>query len=165
MRLPVRSGIARRRRVRGNALADIFISYARADRDRIEKLAAALEAEGYSVWWDHNIDAGSEFSRDIERELNAAKAVVVCWSEAANDSPWVKDEASAARDAGKLIPVRLDTQQAPMGFRQYQALDIADWRGKPGAPRSFQSFFCQSPLRKWIATDFPAGVCGNDVTD
>ena len=49
-------------------MADIFISYARGDGEKIERLAAALEAEGFSVWWDRNIVGGSEFSKDIERD-------------------------------------------------------------------------------------------------
>ena len=36
-------------------MADIFISYAHEDRSRIERLAATLEAEGLSVWWDRHI--------------------------------------------------------------------------------------------------------------
>ena len=58
-------------------MADVFIGYARLDRETIEKLASAIEAAGYSVWWDRQIIAGAEFSRDIERELDAAKAVVI----------------------------------------------------------------------------------------
>jgi hypothetical protein len=33
-------------------MSDIFISYAREDRPRVERLAAALEQCGWSVWWD-----------------------------------------------------------------------------------------------------------------
>ncbi len=110
-------------------MADIFISYARPNRDKIEKLSKALEASGYSVWWDRRIEIGAEFSKDIERELNEAKAVIVAWSADANQSSWVKDEASAAHEQQKLIPVRLDTERPPIGFRQYQSLDLSDWRG------------------------------------
>ncbi|NOX96384.1 MAG: TIR domain-containing protein, partial [Alphaproteobacteria bacterium] len=45
-------------------MPDIFISYARADRDRIEMLSSALERKGYSVWWDRDIAGGAEFSKD-----------------------------------------------------------------------------------------------------
>ena len=79
-------------------MADIFIGYARRDRATIEQLAAALVAAGHSVWWDRLIIGGSEFSKDIERELNAARAVVLAWSRHAGESPWVKDEAAVARD-------------------------------------------------------------------
>jgi len=112
-------------------MADIFIGYARRNRDTIEQLASALEAARYSVWWDRNIIGGSEFSRDIERELDAAKVAIIAWSDDASDSPWVKDEAAFARDQGKLLPISLDSGIPPMGFRQYQAVDFSSWNGKP----------------------------------
>ena len=115
-------------------MSDIFIGYARRDRETIEKLAAAIEAAGYSVWWDRNIVGGAEFSRDIERELDAARAVVIAWSSDAGASPWVKDEAAVARDQGKLVPIALDQEIPPMGFRQYQAVDFSRWNGKPDHP-------------------------------
>ena len=115
-------------------MADLFLSYARADREKIEGLAAALEAEGYSVWWDRHIEAGAEFSKDIEQALGEAKAVIVAWSKDANASRWVKDEASAAAEQGKLVPLRLDAEHAPMGFRQYHAVDFSEWKGETGAP-------------------------------
>lgn len=118
-------------------MADIFISYARADREKIEKLAAALEAEGYSVWWDRQIESGAEFSKDIERELEAAKAVIVAWSSSANESRWVKDEANVAAEAGKLLAVTLDDGLPPIGFRQYHALDFSGWK-RDGATPVFQ---------------------------
>ncbi len=120
-------------------MADIFISYARADRDKIEQLAAALEGESYSVWWDRRIQSGAEFSKDIEAELDAAKAVVVCWSADANKSRWVKDEANAGAEAGKLMTVTLDGEMPPIGFRQFHCADLSSWRGKPAEP-VFQEF-------------------------
>ena len=115
-------------------MADIFIGYARRDRETVEKLAAAVEAAGYTVWWDRNIVGGAEFSKDIERELDAARAVIIAWSSDAGASPWVKDEAAVARDQGKLVPIALDREIPPMGFRQYQAVDFSRWNGKPDHP-------------------------------
>ena len=114
-------------------MADVFISYARADRDKIAKLAAALEAQGFSVWWDRQILGGAEFAKDIERELNAAKVAVVAWSAQGKDSPWVRDEATYAYRQGKLIPISLDRSDAPMGFGQFQAIDFEAWRGDASA--------------------------------
>jgi len=115
-------------------MADIFIGYARRDREIIEQLAATLEAADYSVWWDRQIIGGSEFSRDIERELNAARAVIIVWSRDASESPWVKDEAAVALDQNKLVPVVLGPEPPPMGFRQYQAVDFSRWKGQAGHP-------------------------------
>jgi hypothetical protein len=57
-------------------VADVFIS----DRESARKLANALIAVGWSVWWDRRIIAGQAFDQEIERELETAKSVVVLWS-------------------------------------------------------------------------------------
>ena len=86
-------------------MADIFISYARTDRETVCALADALEAAGYSAWWDRNISGGSEFSRTIERELEAARTVVVAWSATSIDSHWVRDEADPCYLSGRQRPM------------------------------------------------------------
>ncbi|WP_260482322.1 TIR domain-containing protein [Sphingomicrobium flavum] len=110
-------------------MSDIFISYARADRDRVQALASALEAEGYNIWWDRHMESGSQFSKEIEKQLADAKAAIVCWSEHSCESRWVRDEASFAADADKLLAVSLDGTMPPMGFRQYHSLDLSGWDG------------------------------------
>jgi TolB-like protein len=129
-------------------MTDVFISYAHADRERIEKLARALEVGGLTVWWDRRIDPGAEFAKDIERALAAAKVVIVAWSAAGNDSPWVRDEANFARRKGALIPIRLDANEPPLGFQQFQAFDFSRWRGDAGA-EEFATLL--SSLRRRIA--------------
>ena len=44
-------------------------------------------------------------------------------------SAWVRDEAAEGRDAGKLVPVLIDAVKPPMGFRQYQTIDLTAWTG------------------------------------
>jgi hypothetical protein len=56
-------------------LADIFISYANEDRPRAKLLAAMLEAEGYTVWWDASLLTGENFRKRIMTELARARAV------------------------------------------------------------------------------------------
>src|ERR1700733_404777 len=65
---------------RDSAVADIFVSYSRADKARVVPLVAALEAQGWSVWWDPEITPGDEFDSLIGAELEAARAVVVVWT-------------------------------------------------------------------------------------
>lgn len=115
-------------------MARVFLSYVRNDAAKARTLAGALEGAGHSVWWDSNIKGGTEYSKEIEQALNDAEAVVVLWSRNAVNSPWVRDEAAAGRDRGRLVPVRLDETDPPMGFRQYQHIDLSKWkgRGKPG---------------------------------
>jgi TolB-like protein len=115
-------------------MADLFLSYARADRDIAERIAGALTSAGYSVWWDRNLVGGTEFAVDIERELASCEVVLVVWSAAASESPWVKDEAAVGREAGKLVALALDTKPPPLGFRQYHAIDFSGWNGSGEAP-------------------------------
>ena len=114
-------------------MADIFLSYARPDRDKIGFLTAALERAGWSVWWDRHIDGGAAFARTIEAELDASRVVIVAWSQASLKSDWVKDEAATARDQGKLVPVSVDGAVAPLGFKQYHVIDLSTWNGDPSA--------------------------------
>jgi TolB-like protein len=108
----------------------IFISYARTDRPRVAPLAAALLARGYDVWWDAMIEGGAGFAKMIEAKLEAADAVIVCWSATSVLSDWVRDEAAHARDHKRLVPVSLDGTEAPLGFRQYHSVDLIKWQGR-----------------------------------
>ena len=49
----------------GSAMADVFISYSKADRPLALKLAAMLEAEGWKVWWDTSLTIGDDFRNEI----------------------------------------------------------------------------------------------------
>ncbi len=107
-------------------MADIFISYARTDRTRIEELGQMLSDAGYSVWWDRQIVGGEDFYEAIERELAAARLVVVAWSAESAKSRWVKDEAGVAAEAGKIIALSIDGSQPPIGFKQFHAIDATE---------------------------------------
>lgn len=115
-------------------MARVFLSYAREDVARAKALAQALERGGYTVWWDRHIRGGSRFAGAIEQALNSADAVVVLWSQSSIQSSWVCDEAAEGRDRERLVPVLIEPCRPPMGFRQYQCVDLSDWIGR-GAPR------------------------------
>lgn len=115
-------------------MAGVFLSYDRDDTAEARPVAAALEKAGHSVWWDLHVRGGAQFSKVIEEALKAADAVVVLWSKNSIESAWVRDEASAGRDRGILIPVSLDRTDPPMGFRQFQTIDLSGWRRRKSAP-------------------------------
>lgn len=112
-------------------MASLFLSYSRENVDRVAPIAAALEAAGHDVWWDRHIAGGQEFADAIEQALESADVVVVCWSAVSVRSGWVRDEAGAGRDSGRLVPLTLDGCQPPLGFRQIQTVDLSRWDGKP----------------------------------
>lgn len=111
-------------------MASVFLSYSREDAERVRPLAVALEREGHDVWWDRHISGGEEYSGVIEQALAQADAVVVCWTAASVRSAWVRDEAAVGRDTGRLVPVTLDGCEPPLGFRQFQLIDLSSWNGR-----------------------------------
>ena len=119
-------------------MASLFLSYSRDDAEQVGPLAAALERAGHEVWWDRHIAGGQEFSEEIEKALESAEVVIVCWTANSIRSPWVRDEAGSGRDRGRLIPVTLDGSQPPLGFRQYQTIDLSRWTGRKALPELLQ---------------------------
>lgn len=115
-------------------MANVFVSYARRDRERVLALVTALEHEGLSVWWDPNLVPGKRFRDIIARELETADSVVVVWTAASIQSDYVQDEAEEARERGVLVPVQLEPVKPPAGFRQVQAADLSQWTGSSQHP-------------------------------
>ena len=109
-------------------MTGVFLSYDRDDASAARIIATALEKAGHSVWWDLHVRGGAQFSKVIEEALKAADAVVVLWSARSIESAWVRDEAAAGRDTRRLIPATIDGIQAPLGFRQFQTIDLTDWK-------------------------------------
>lgn len=108
-------------------MADIFISYAREDRDWVQALARGLEAAGFSVWWDRRIQGGANFHQAIEAELARARCVIVVWSKQSAGSTFVINEASEGLRLDKLIPVSKDRVAQPLAFRHLQLMDMSGW--------------------------------------
>ena len=112
-------------------MADVFISYARADKARVAPLVAAIEAKGWSVWWDPEITPGQEFDDQIEAEIDAARAVLVIWTPTSVASRWVRGEAREAAERGILVPVRFEQARLPMDVRAIHTTDLDEWNEDP----------------------------------
>ena len=115
-------------------MADVFVSYARTDKARVAPLVAAIEARGWTVWWDPEIATGQEFDRQITVELKAAAAVLVVWTPTSVESRWVRGEARDAADRGVLIPVRFEGADLPIDVRAIHTTDLDGWREDPASP-------------------------------
>jgi TIR domain len=134
-------------------MSDIFISYSSADRERARVFAQALEARGWSVWWDREIPPGRAFDDVIEEALDAARCVVVLWSKASTASSWVRNEASYAMGRKVLIPALIDADvKIPLEFRRLQAADLSRWHGEDSA--EFRQF-CDAVARNVAAPPGP----------
>jgi len=115
-------------------MPEIFISYAREDRSRVEPLAVCLERHGWTVFWDRKIHTGAQWHDVISKALEEAERVIVVWSSYSLVSDFVRDEAAAGQARKVLVPILLDGVLPPLGFRQIQAADLSDWQGAEDAP-------------------------------
>jgi hypothetical protein len=66
--------------------SDIFLSYSRADRLIAEQFVKTAAAHGVNVWFDERIGGGEDWRERIVDALDAAKALVILFSEHSNGS-------------------------------------------------------------------------------
>jgi hypothetical protein len=115
-------------------MADVFISYARTDREKARQLAKLLEEQGLSVWWDREIVPGQRFDEVIEQEIDSARCIVVLWSQESTASSWVKAEAAEGARRNALVPVLVEAVQIPLEFRRIQTANLTHWTGRGPGP-------------------------------
>jgi TIR domain len=120
-------------------MAEVFISYASAERALIESLAKDLREAGFSVWWDTDLLPNHTFRSEIDRQLDACKAAIIIWTPLSISRPWVLAEADHARgDAGHNNPLRranklvnthspdLHARDIPKPFNQVHSVSLDD---------------------------------------
>ena len=62
-------------------MVDVFISYPRSARAKVEAIKVKLDALGLDCFFDmEKIDGGTNFPDIIDRALRGSKAVLCCWS-------------------------------------------------------------------------------------
>lgn len=108
---------------------DIFISYAKEDRSRVEALVTLFEAQEWRVWWDTDIPPGKTWREIIEQAVERARCIVVVWSKTSATKPWVQAEADEGLRRGILLPVMIEETKIPLGFRHIQAVNLTQWNG------------------------------------
>lgn len=112
----------------------VFVSYARADKERVEPLVKVL-ASRFSVTWDHDIQAGNSWRRILMHQLDIARCVVVVWTKTSVDRDFVWEEVERVQKRkGNIVPVKLDAgAQTPLGFGRMQEIDLTSWTGRANA--------------------------------
>jgi hypothetical protein len=111
-------------------MADVFISYAKAEAELTIALARNLEVSGLSVWWDTSLlPDDTHFPETIRQEISNARAAVVIWTPSSVKSRWVYAEAKMADEQQKLIQLRtaeLDLGSIPLPFNAGQIGLVTD---------------------------------------
>src|SRR5262245_1052191 len=114
-------------------MTDVYIAYAREDRERVRPLAESLQFEGWDVWWDPS-EPTIGGSAAIDQKLGSAGAIVVVWSSFSRASEYVRSEAATGLYKNKLIQTRIDSAAPPRPFDQLDVTDIGMWTGERDDP-------------------------------
>jgi len=95
--------------------AEIFISYARADRDRVLPLVERLREAGVTYWLDEgNIQGATLWGKEIVEAIRNAKALVLFATESSFKSNNVAKEVAIASEWDKpILPVYLEPVEVP----------------------------------------------------
>lgn len=98
-------------RTRGYA----FMSYASADRERVEPIVQALTDAGLNVWMDrHDLHAGTNWAAEIVQSIRGCSALLIACSPNAFESRNVRQEVQlAGKYARPYIPLILETAKFP----------------------------------------------------
>jgi hypothetical protein len=99
----------------------VFLSYAREDKDYVERLRAHLESRGLDTWVDTETDYGTRWTQVVREKVDGCVALVVVMTPDAEASEWVDREIHRAETLGKLIvPLLLRGQSFfRLGVTQY----------------------------------------------
>ncbi len=112
----------------------IFISYSRQDHAYVERLIAAFDERGLSVWLDNRIDYGTAWQREIEKHLEACQAFVLVMTPRAYESHWVTCELSVALELKKpIFPLLLEGRR----WLSAAAIQTVDVTGGTLPPKRF----------------------------
>ena len=149
-------------------MADVFVSYSREDSELAVSIVDALNKAGLSVWIDRHIPTASRWEREIARELEQARCVVMLWSRYAQTSEWVRKEGLSGLERAVLVPTRMGDCDIPNEFGEFQFADLTAWNGSSSAPEFQDLLQCvrsQMSPRCQIAFDSAIAVRMDDVAN
>ena len=96
----------------------VFVSYAHADSEVVLPIIASLVCEGYRVWYDDGIQAGSSFPTYIANRLHDCSCLLAFISKSWVASGWCRNEVGYALDLNKaVLPVYLNGVELPRDLR------------------------------------------------
>jgi hypothetical protein len=106
---------------------DVFLSYSRADTERVAPLRDELRRLGYEVFFDvQSIDPGEQWKRRLERSIGASRTIVLCWSQNTRGSEYITFEYSRGEALHKpILPWLLDKTPLP-AMLEVQGITTAD---------------------------------------
>lgn len=101
--------------IKSNRYKKSFISYSHADAEKIRFLAEGFKIQGIDYFFDeHSLRTGDNYPKEIDDYISSCDVFVLCWSENAKASDWVRREYNMAlqrydkeSDKLKIYPISI----------------------------------------------------------
>jgi hypothetical protein len=108
----------------------VYLSYAGPDRELARKLVDGLRQSGHEIWFDElELTPGTGWGKEIDKALNASRAMIVLISPASMESKEVRREIESAflsrNFAHRVLPVYVKTtQDVPWFLRTLEGVRV-----------------------------------------
>ena len=110
--------------------SDVCLLYSELDEHIANLLEDALRYYSIDVWKTQNIAIGNKIISETTQVLEKAKFIIVLWSSNSVKSALLKELASQAKQAKKvLIPVLIEKVKIPSEFIDIQPANLVGWNG------------------------------------
>lgn len=120
----------------------LFLSHSWRDKDFVRKLDQSLQLHGIPTFLDErDIKIGDSIPTKISEAIERSSHVAYVISKHSVQSRWVTEELDAARvrhkerEGFKILPLRIDDVEIPMGVRHLRWADFRNWEFP-------ESYFC-----------------------
>ena len=108
-------------------MTNVFISYSRADKERVERIVAYIDSVVGEVWWDDRLVAGESFTDEVEHRLNEADFVVV----GKVTKVFHRDFSSEDQ---YVVQIRIEEVEKGEGYREKEYIFAYAFQRKSGLP-------------------------------
>ncbi len=125
----------------------IFVSYAHKDTKQVVATIKALQMNGYRVWYDKGIEAGTEWPEYIAEHLEACECFIAFMSKNALDSNNCRQEINRACDLNKkLLVIYLEDVELTPGMRLRLSSTQAMFKFRLGSDEEFYEQLCKARI-------------------
>ena len=123
----------------------IFVSYAHKDSQRVLPIVRALQEQGFRVWYDAGIEAGTEWPEYIAEHLVNSQTFLAFISKASLDSHNCYREINFAIDQRKPhLVIYLEDVKLSVGMQMQLGVMQAMFRTRHSSEASFLEELCSS---------------------
>jgi hypothetical protein len=138
-------------------MRNFFLSYSRADKDRLAPLLRGLERLHHHVWMDEQLEGGQQWWDEVLSQIRAADAVIVALSPAVLDSTACLLEFRYARAVGKpVVPVMIDPVNPDLLPGELARVQLVDFTaGNEQAPFDLMAALSGLPDAEPLPTPLP----------